>query len=160
MVVYCFFGGIKSHWHREPPLYDKTKTNKKTHMKANIQNNACIMSFRSKYQCLYFCLCMCLCLCDCVCVHVVCFGVCMCACLCHRVLSFPFTAPWQLCQTRPHMICVCLWKYACVCAWVDTVFILLSNPLHLRSPGCSRVLLNGQSRPTKLAFGLGTELDA
>lgn len=46
----------------------------------------------------------------------------------------------------------------CVCVWVDNVFILLSNPFHLRSLGCSRVLPNGQSRPTKLAFGSGTEM--
>lgn len=92
----------------------------------------------------------------------VCVFVCVCVrcSVCHRALSFPFTAPWQQCQTRPHMICVCLWEYVCVCVWVDTVFILLSNPFHLRSLGCSRVLPNGQSRPTKLAFGSGTELDA
>lgn len=80
--------------------------------------------------------------------------------VCHRVSSFPFTAPWQQCQTRPHMICVCLWEYVCVCVWVDSVFILLSSPFHLRSLGCSGVLSNGQSRPAKLAFGSGTELDA
>lgn len=48
----------------------------------------------------------------------------------------------------------------CVCVLVDSVFILLSNPFHPRSMGCSRVLPNGQSRPTKLAFRSGTELDA
>lgn len=43
---------------------------------------------------------------------------------------------------------------------VDSVFILPPNPFHLGSPGCSRVLPNGQSRPAKLAFGSGTEPDA
>lgn len=48
----------------------------------------------------------------------------------------------------------------CVCVWVDRVFILLSNPFHLASLRGSGVLPNGQSRPAKLAFGSGTELDA
>ncbi len=57
-------------------------------------------------------------------------------------------------------LCMSLRICVCVCVWVDSVFILLSNPFHLRSLGCSRVLPNGQSRPTKLASGSGTELDA
>lgn len=110
--------------------------------------------------------CVCVCVekhgpkCVCECVHEFVYEYVCDVSVCHRVSSFPFTAPWQRCQTRPHMICVCLWEYVCVCVWVDSVFILLSNPSHLRSLGCSRVLPNGQSRPAKLAFGSGTELDA
>lgn len=48
----------------------------------------------------------------------------------------------------------------CARVRVDRVFILPPNPAHLASLGCSRVLPNGQSRPAKLAFGSGTELDA
>lgn len=57
---------------------------------------------------------------------------------------------------------LCMSLGICVRArvWVDRVLILLSNPSHLTSLGCSRVLPNGQSRPAKLAFGWGTELDA
>lgn len=95
----------------------------------------------------------CKCVCACICVHMcVCVHVCVMS-ACHRVSSFPFTAPWQQCQTRPHMICVCLWEYVCVCVWVDGVFILPPNPFHPTSLGCSEVLTNGQSRPTKPAFG-------
>lgn len=110
------------------------------------------------------CVTLCSSKCVCACVHAcawICVHVCVCdVSVCHRVSSFPFTAPWQQCQTRAHMICVCLWEYVCVCVWLDSVFILLSSPFHLRSLGCPRVLSNGQSRPAKLAFGSGTELDA